>query len=58
MVAAVQVVSDKVYYMKQTVGNACGTVALLHAAGNALGTVSYGESLTWKGGGGRDLAGR
>lgn len=38
-----QVVSDKVYYMKQTVGNACGTVALLHAAGNALGTVSYGK---------------
>lgn len=27
-------VSDKVYFMKQTVGNACGTVALLHAVGN------------------------
>ncbi|KAG5191197.1 putative ubiquitin carboxyl-terminal hydrolase [Tribonema minus] len=30
-----QVVSPDVYYMKQTVGNACGTVGLLHAVGNA-----------------------
>ncbi|KAF0695433.1 Aste57867_13782 [Aphanomyces stellatus] len=30
-----QVVSDNVYYMKQTVGNACGTVGILHALGNA-----------------------
>eukprot|EP00638_Chattonella_subsalsa_P004198 CAMPEP_0117755094 /NCGR_PEP_ID=MMETSP0947-20121206/13239_1 /TAXON_ID=44440 /ORGANISM="Chattonella subsalsa, Strain CCMP2191" /LENGTH=248 /DNA_ID=CAMNT_0005574347 /DNA_START=44 /DNA_END=790 /DNA_ORIENTATION=+ len=29
-----QEVSDSVYYMKQYVGNACGTVALLHAIGN------------------------
>ncbi|CAM9806648.1 unnamed protein product, partial [Ectocarpus fasciculatus] len=27
---------DRVYYMKQTVSNACGTVAVLHAVGNAL----------------------
>ncbi|MED6185734.1 Ubiquitin carboxyl-terminal hydrolase 3 [Stylosanthes scabra] len=26
--------SNKVYFMKQTVGNACGTVGLLHALGN------------------------
>lgn len=26
--------SDKVYYTKQTVGNACGTVGLIHAAAN------------------------
>ncbi|XP_043715376.1 ubiquitin carboxyl-terminal hydrolase 3-like [Telopea speciosissima] len=26
--------SEKVYYMKQTVGNACGTIGLLHAIGN------------------------
>ncbi|KAI6707401.1 hypothetical protein NL676_010363 [Syzygium grande] len=26
--------SSKVYFMKQTVGNACGTVGLLHAVGN------------------------
>ncbi|GAB9470330.1 hypothetical protein Gpo141_00007578 [Globisporangium polare] len=29
-----QVVSDAVYYMHQTVGNACGTIGLLHAIGN------------------------
>ncbi|TMW67048.1 hypothetical protein Poli38472_012164 [Pythium oligandrum] len=29
-----QVVSPHVYYMKQTVGNACGTIGLLHAIGN------------------------
>ena len=30
-----QLCSENVYYMKQTVGNACGTVGLLHAIGNA-----------------------
>lgn len=29
-----QEVSPRVYYMKQTIGNACGTVGLLHAVGN------------------------
>ncbi|RYY84695.1 hypothetical protein EON63_08690 [archaeon] len=29
-----QMVSPKVYYMKQTIGNACGTVGLLHSVGN------------------------
>ena len=29
--AAGQSVSDRVFYMKQTVGNACGTIAILHA---------------------------
>ncbi|CAL4087402.1 unnamed protein product [Meganyctiphanes norvegica] len=29
-----QEVSDKVYFMKQCVGNSCGTVALIHAVGN------------------------
>lgn len=33
-----QVVSEKVYYMKQTIGNACGTVGLLHAVGNISST--------------------
>lgn len=41
-----QVVSDAVYYMHQTVGNACGTIGLLHAIGNmrqhvTLGTVQW-----------------
>jgi ubiquitin carboxyl-terminal hydrolase L3 len=30
-----QHVDPSVYYMKQTVGNACGTVGILHAAANA-----------------------
>eukprot|EP01038_Epipyxis_sp_PR26KG_P005186 gene5186-7216_t len=30
-----QIVSPNVYYMKQTVGNACGTVGMLHAIANA-----------------------
>ena len=29
-----QVVSDKLYFMKQTVGNACGTIALVHTVAN------------------------
>lgn len=36
-----QEVSDKVYYMKQTVGNACGTIGLLHAIGNARDHVAF-----------------
>ncbi|XP_071518472.1 ubiquitin carboxyl-terminal hydrolase isozyme L3 isoform X2 [Panulirus ornatus] len=32
--AAGQEVSEKVYFMKQFVGNACGTVALIHAIAN------------------------
>lgn len=33
--ASGQTVSPNVYYMKQTVGNACGTVGLLHCVVNA-----------------------
>lgn len=33
---ASKVVSDKVYFMKQTVDNACGTIGILHAIGNAV----------------------
>ena len=29
-----QICSEQCYYMKQTVGNACGTVGILHALGN------------------------
>ncbi|EDV24829.1 uncharacterized protein TRIADDRAFT_56125 [Trichoplax adhaerens] len=29
-----QFVGDDVYFMKQTIGNACGTIALIHAFGN------------------------
>jgi hypothetical protein len=39
-----QALSPNVYFMKQTVGNACGTVGLLHAAGNAQAVLEFGES--------------
>lgn len=35
-----QNVSSKVYYMKQTIGNACGTVGLLHSVGNVRSLVA------------------
>jgi ubiquitin carboxyl-terminal hydrolase L3 len=31
-----QIISPKVYYMKQTVGNSCGTVGLIHTIFNCL----------------------
>lgn len=34
-----QEVSPNVFYMKQTIGNACGTIGLLHAVGNAKRSV-------------------
>ncbi|XP_065883760.1 ubiquitin carboxyl-terminal hydrolase isozyme L3-like [Dysidea avara] len=38
-----QVVSAQVYFMKQTVGNACGTVGLLHSLGNNLDSITLGD---------------
>jgi len=35
--------SDKVYFMKQTVGNACGTIGLLHAIGNITSEITLSE---------------
>lgn len=32
-------------YMKQTIGNACGTIALLHSLGNAMDVLSCGGFL-------------
>ncbi len=37
-----QIVSNKLFYMKQTVRNACGTIGLLHAMANSLSKVSSG----------------
>ncbi|KAJ0236789.1 Ubiquitin carboxyl-terminal hydrolase 3 [Hirschfeldia incana] len=38
-----KVCSDKVYFMKQTVGNACGTIGLLHAIGNITSQIKLAE---------------
>ncbi|XP_021765820.1 ubiquitin carboxyl-terminal hydrolase 3-like [Chenopodium quinoa] len=35
--------NKKVYFMKQTVGNACGTVGLLHALGNVTSEIKLQE---------------
>ncbi|KAJ4848111.1 Ubiquitin carboxyl-terminal hydrolase 3 [Turnera subulata] len=35
--------SSKVYFMRQTVGNACGTVGLLHAVGNITSEIKLVE---------------
>ncbi|MQL68549.1 hypothetical protein Taro_000854 [Colocasia esculenta] len=35
--------SEKVYFLKQTVGNACGTIGLLHAVGNVTSEIKMGE---------------
>eukprot|EP00884_Botryococcus_braunii_P023448 jgi/Botrbrau1/9788/Bobra.85_1s0032.1 len=32
--------SDNVYFLRQTIGNACGTIAMLHAVGNNLDNVT------------------
>ena len=38
-----QVVSPSLFFMKQTIGNACGTVGLLHALGNCTDKVAFSE---------------
>lgn len=35
-----QHVAQEVYYMKQTIGNACGTIAVLHGIGNNMQTLA------------------
>lgn len=43
-----QHVAPSAYFMKQTVGNACGTIGLLHAIGNARQHVTLGAIRTQK----------
>ena len=38
-----QEASSSVYFMKQTVGNACGTIGLLHAIGNLTSKIKLGK---------------
>jgi ubiquitin carboxyl-terminal hydrolase L3 len=35
--------SKNVYFTKQTVGNACGTVGVIHAIGNAASSIKLGN---------------
>lgn len=37
-----QEVSSGVFYMKQTIGNACGTIGLLHSLANNRQTLKIG----------------
>lgn len=39
--------STSAYFMKQTIGNACGTIALLHAIAN-LPSLQIGEHITYQ----------
>ncbi|KAL5723971.1 ubiquitinyl hydrolase 1 [Ranunculus cassubicifolius] len=41
--SARQETSEKVYFLKQTVGNACGTIGLLHAIGNVSSDIKLVE---------------
>ncbi|KAJ1730583.1 hypothetical protein LPJ61_002938, partial [Coemansia biformis] len=43
--AASNTVSPKVWFTRQTIGNACGTMAVLHALGNCQDTVTIGGEL-------------
>lgn len=40
-----QEISPNVYFMKQTIGNACGTIGLIHAVANNLAQLEFGERL-------------
>lgn len=35
--------SKNVYFTKQTVGNACGTIGILHAIGNSTSEIKLGK---------------
>ena len=41
-------VDESIFFMEQHVGNACGTIGLLHAVGNSKGKVEYPED-SWLG---------
>ncbi|KAJ3412834.1 Ubiquitin carboxyl-terminal hydrolase isozyme L3 [Chytridiales sp. JEL 0842] len=43
-----QIVSDKLYFTKQTIGNACGTIGLIHALANNLDVVDIGNGVLKK----------
>ena len=40
-----QVCSSDVFFIEQTVGNACGTIGMLHALGNCTEDVTFGMKM-------------
>ena len=40
-----QTLSPQVYFIKQSIGNACGTIGLLHALGNNLDSIALGNEI-------------
>jgi ubiquitin carboxyl-terminal hydrolase L3 len=40
-------VPEQLYYMKQTIGNACGTIAMLHSIGNSRQQLQLGGCMLW-----------
>ena len=40
-----QSISENVYYMKQTISNACGTVAMIHSVANNLDVIDLGNGI-------------
>jgi ubiquitin carboxyl-terminal hydrolase L3 len=44
-----QEVSPDVYFMKQTIGNACGTIGLIHAVANNQEHLEFGTWLSHPG---------
>ncbi|KAB0372628.1 hypothetical protein FD755_015381 [Muntiacus reevesi] len=43
-----QEVSPKVYFMKQTIGNSCGTIGLIHAVGNNRDKLEFEDGTVLK----------
>lgn len=43
-----QKVCENLFYMKQTIGNACGTIGVIHAIGNATDKIELKEGSTLK----------
>ena len=41
-----QTLPSDLFYMKQTIGNACGTIGVLHALGNQQHQISFGKKLS------------
>ena len=43
-----QICSKDIFFIEQTIGNACGTIGLLHALGNCQDQIHFGMSTATK----------